>query len=265
SKLQIVFSSLFMVIMKFIQVSERDRTCVSRKKDHFLGGYMMKLFTKKSFFIGIVVLMIFILIGCGEDNGNQNNEPNNPANENGENNVTNRENENENEEEDFSDRDPITLEAAVIWDEDMFNQRLKEPIEDKFPHITMEYMHVDHFNRESIEEMFSAGENPDMFFTLSQQDMEYFRIDQDLTDLIEKYNISTDRLNPALLDGLRARDDEGRLLAWPYEDTHYVIMYNKDIFDTFGVEYPHDDFTWDELIQFSRQFNEERDGVEYRG
>lgn len=226
----------------------------------------MNFKSKSLLWIGMMLTILLVLVACGSSETDGNNEPNNGGNDN----VVNQENgndpaNNENEEEDFSNRDPITLKAGVIWDENMFNQRLKEPIEEKFPYITMEYLHVDHFNREAIEEMFTAGENPDMFFTLSQSDIEYFRIDQDLTDLIEKYDINTDRINPSLFEALRAQDEQRRLLSWPYEDTHYVLMYNIDIFDTFGVEYPHDDFTWDELIQFSRQFNEERDGIEYRG
>lgn len=161
--------------------------------------------------------------------------------------------------------DPITLKVGVIWDENMFNERFKEPVEKKFPHITLEHVHVDHFNRTALEELFTSGVHPDFFFTLSQEDMEYFELEYDLTELIEKHNIDTSNINQALLDYIRARDKEGRLLAWPYEDTYYVVMYNKDLFDLFGVDYPSDDLTWEELIDLGRELTQEREGIQYRG
>src|SRR5699024_3311593 len=45
----------------------------------------------------------------------------------------------------------------------------------------------------------------------------------------------------------------------------WVLYYNKDIFDTMGVEYPEDDMTWSEIIALARDLTQEREGVQYRG
>src|SRR5699024_10585413 len=116
----------------------------------------------------------------------------------------------------------------------------------EFPHITVEHIHVNHFDRGALEELFTTGDIPDFFFTLSQEDMEYFELETNLDDFIQADNYDTSHLNENLLDTIRARDSEGRLLAWPYEDSDTVLAYNKEIFDMFGEDYPSDDMTWDE-------------------
>lgn len=200
----------------------------------------------KRLFSMFAVLLILLLVACS--NQKTDSEPK-PSDAGGE-----------------EEHEPITLKVVALWDEEMFNERLKEPIEKEFPYITIEHQAGNNFDRQSLEEeVFSSGENPDFFFTLSQDDMEYFELDQDLTDLLEANQIDTGHLNQALLDTIRARDPEGRLVAWPYEDTYYVIMYNKDIFDKFGEDYPSDDMTWDELIELAGRLTQERDGTAYRG
>ncbi|MCJ7842464.1 extracellular solute-binding protein [Lederbergia sp. NSJ-179] len=202
----------------------------------------------KKLFYGFAILLVLLLISCSNSNQKTDTEPKKSgSSEEGE-------------------HEPITLKAVALWDENMFNERFKEPIEKEFPYMTVEHVPGNNFDRKSLEEeVFGNGENPDFFFTLSQQDMEYFELDQDLTDLLEANQIDTSHLNQALLDTIRARDKEGRLLAWPYEDTYYVIMYNKDIFDLFGESYPRDDMTWDELIELAGRLTQERDGTYYRG
>ncbi|MEK3890003.1 extracellular solute-binding protein [Bacillus sp. FSL K6-3431] len=161
--------------------------------------------------------------------------------------------------------EPFTLEIGVHFDETMFKERFKDPIEEHFPYITVEQVPVFTYGRNDLEELFSSGKSPDFFFSISQQDMEYFELDSDMDELLTKHNIDLSHVNENLLDTLRARDKEGRLIAWPYEDTYYVLAYNKDIFDMFGEAYPSDDMTWEETIELTKKLTKERDGVQYRG
>ncbi|WP_062108768.1 ABC transporter substrate-binding protein [Bacillus niameyensis] len=215
----------------------------------------MKVLKRLLLICGFITLTTMLLIACSNEETDTNSTPQ----------STDKEQTPKNSEGTEEKNDPITLSVGTLWDENMFNDRFKEPVESKFPHITLEHVHVNNFDRQALEEMFSSGTNPDFFFTLSQEDIEYFQVDQDLTDLLELNGIDTSHLNQALLDTIRARDKEGRLLSWPYEDTYYVIMYNKDLFDLFGVDYPSDDMTWDQLIDLSRELTQERDGIQYRG
>ncbi len=171
----------------------------------------------------------------------------------------------DNETEEAEQKEPITLKIGVHFDDTMFNERFKEPIEENFPHITVEHVPIFTYGRGDLEELFFSGETADFFFTISQEDMEYFELDSDLSELIEEHDYDTSHLNQNLLDTIRARDSEGRLTAWPYEDTYYVLAYNKEIFDMFGENYPSDDMTWEETIELATRLTQERNGVKYRG
>ena len=57
----------------------------------------------------------------------------------------------------------------------------------------------------------------------------------------DKYFLNT-------LNGLRYPGTSGSLYAVPYEWVTIVFYYNKDIFDEVGIEYPTDEWTWDDLL-----------------
>ncbi|MEK3890004.1 ABC transporter substrate-binding protein [Bacillus sp. FSL K6-3431] len=160
--------------------------------------------------------------------------------------------------------EPVTLSVLVHWEEEMFNERFKNPIEEAFPHITLEHVRAGS-GREDLEELFAKGTQPDILFEVSQDNLEYLELDYDLGELIEKHNYDLSHINPVFLDSLRAKDKEGRLLGLPYEIIYYALFYNKDIFDLFGQPYPTDNMTWDEAIELAKKVTGERNGVNYRG
>ncbi|MFS0615485.1 extracellular solute-binding protein [Lederbergia ruris] len=162
------------------------------------------------------------------------------------------------------EKEPVTISVLVHWEEDMFNERFKEPIEKRFPHITLEQVRSGS-GQEDLEEVFASGTSPDIFFELSQQTMEYLELDYDLSELIEKHSYDVSHINPVFLDSIRSKDKEGRLLALPYEIIYHVLFYNKDIFDLFGQPYPTADMTWSETLELARNLTGERNGVHYRG
>ncbi|NOU90117.1 extracellular solute-binding protein [Paenibacillus sp. LMG 31460] len=44
-----------------------------------------------------------------------------------------------------------------------------------------------------------------------------------------------------------------------------VLYYNKDIFDKFGISYPRNGMTWDEVYDLAKKLNRTEDGISYRG
>jgi multiple sugar transport system substrate-binding protein len=69
------------------------------------------------------------------------------------------------------------------------------------------------------------------------------------------------------MEGIRFLMDGG---IWGLPDTRggggpSTILYNKDIFDMFGVPYPEDDKSWDEIIDLAARVTGERDGENYYG
>lgn len=191
-------------------------------------------------------LLVIVAFGCANDtNTEPNDEDNTASNEEG-------------------DPDPVTLQVVVGWDEEMFNNRFKDPIEEAFPWMTIEQIKSGS-GREELEEVFAKDLNPDIIFEISPDNMEYFGLEYDLDELIEKHGYDVSHINPVYLDAIRAKDPDRRLLGMPYEIVNWVLFYNKDIFDTFGVDYPTEDMTWKEAIDLASKVSGERNGVHYRG
>src|SRR5699024_12294781 len=87
----------------------------------------------------------------------------------------------------------------------------------------------------------------------------------DLNPLIEFNDFELDRLEPSILEYLEEMSHDGELNGLPYIRPEYALVYNKDIFDLFGVSYPEDNMTWDEVIDLAQEVTGERNGVQYRG
>lgn len=47
---------------------------------------------------------------------------------------------------------------------------------------------------------------------------------------------------------------DGKLEGMPLLENVFVLAYNKDLFDQFGVDYPTDDWTWDDLKEAAEKF-----------
>lgn len=86
----------------------------------------------------------------------------------------------------------------------------------------------------------------------------------DLTELAEKHNFDLSVFEPTALDLIR-NVSGGKLTALPYRVNAFVMFYNKDLFDKFGVPYPENGMTWDETYEAAKLLTRFEDGVQYYG
>lgn len=208
----------------------------------------------------LVSLSIFV-IACGGDNadGNNNNNDNN-------NDVENVNNNNENENngvEETEDPEEITLVFDYPEEED-FIEDIKGPVEEKFPHITLEYYED---VLEDIEDAIVTNTVPDIYY-MSGGDkveiLEEYEVAYDLTELIDKTGFDLSVIIEENVDIVRKWSD-GAFYYMPFEKRWEALYYNKDIFDKFGEDYPVDGMTWDEVTNLARKVTGEIGGERYRG
>jgi multiple sugar transport system substrate-binding protein len=86
-----------------------------------------------------------------------------------------------------------------------------------------------------------------------------------MTDLLKKYNFDTSRIIPSYMQDLQAYGDKGQIWGLPMSPSLYGTLYNKDLFDKFGVPYPRDDMTWEETLELAKRVTRQDGGVQYRG
>jgi len=120
-------------------------------------------------------------------------------------------------------------------------------------------------------EAVAAGKVPDVFLIQSaltvQQNITSYGIQYDLMPLIKKYKdyIDLSKFDPNLINDIARYSPNGKLYGLPEGKQGYALTYNKAIFDKFGVPYPKDGMTWDEVLALSKQLTRNEGGIQYRG
>lgn len=217
---------------------------------------------KKMVFIGLLLALILVVAGCGE--GNEDSETVGNAKDNEA--IQNDDVENE-DNKIMEDPDPITL-TIMMWDDwGNYEEDIEQAIENEFPYITVENIGGDTGNKDAIEDALANGIVPDIIFAHRQyhvQLLEEYQLAYDMTDLLEKHEFDLSRYDPAHVDEWRSWAN-GEIWLLPFMRDIYALQYNKDVFDVFGVDYPTDGMTWEEVVQLAEQVTGERNGIQYQG
>lgn len=147
-----------------------------------------------------------------------------------------------------------------------FQRRYIDPIAKKYPQITLEVLFG---SDQRLPELIAGGTIPDIAqgggptFAAMLNDLDF---PESLDPFIKRFNFDLSSFNPAVVPTLKAQFNSSELLALPAGViNHFNINYNKTVFDRFGVSYPTDDMTWDELYALAKRLTVLDQGVQYRG
>jgi multiple sugar transport system substrate-binding protein len=129
------------------------------------------------------------------------------------------------------------------------HQSVAEAFMAEYPNIKIEYMHEpwsDYFTK--IQTLWASGDSqavPDVLFLWPTPRYAAEGVLENLDPWIEKSGYNLDDYWPALLE---SASYNGSVYGFPRDIGLEVLYYNKDIFDEAGVEYPTDEWTWDDLL-----------------
>lgn len=89
---------------------------------------------------------------------------------------------------------------------------------------------------------------PDIFWMHSNQMFKYADAGMlaDCTDLIDAEKFDSGAVE-------NAKGSDGKMYGVPKDKDIVALLYNKEIFDAAGAEYPNEDWTWDDLEETSEQ------------
>lgn len=128
--------------------------------------------------------------------------------------------------------------------------------QENHPEIEVEHSVIptaDHAWDQKAAAALAAGTGPDVM----QMSPDYYGLYsdyfEDLQPYLEKEGVNADDV---FTEGILApyyRPD-GKLEGMPLLENVFVLAYNKDLFDQFGVDYPTDDWTWDDLKEAAEKF-----------
>jgi len=139
-----------------------------------------------------------------------------------------------------------------------------DPIKHRYPHISIKFMQSTKGN--TLAELIAARADVDVIFTSigALSGVLDSGIAQDLTDTVQTDKFDLNRLEPQSVDMVRKMSG-GKLTALPIKSGAMVLFYNKDLFDKFGVAYPKDGMTWDDVYETAKKLTRVEGGQQYRG
>ncbi|TNJ62783.1 extracellular solute-binding protein [Paenibacillus hemerocallicola] len=167
---------------------------------------------------------------------------------------------------------PVTLvvfDTTGNWTKDNFAEAFSgSNIMQKFPNVTLKFMPF-HKTRGGLttDEMIAAGEQIDLIVgspgTVGAG-MYNQKLEADIAPLVKTLGFDLSRLNPGAVSIVKEVGN-GTLHGIPFAMSHTAMMYNKDIFDKFGVAYPKDGMTWDDTYELAKKLTRTDGGKAYYG
>jgi multiple sugar transport system substrate-binding protein len=204
----------------------------------------------------IPLLLVAFLTACGKGN---------VQTSDGSKEGTNKE---EAKKEETKPSEPVTLriyqKIAGLSDTE-FLRYFVEPVKKKFPHITLEIVRASQPGNKE-EELLGSNTFPDLIYTSnpSISDFQSLGVLEDLTPYLQSNKLNLTAFDPTIIETVKLFGN-GSMLALPFSINYGVMVYNKDIFDKFGVAYPKDGMTWEEAVTLSKSLTRAEGGVQYIG
>jgi multiple sugar transport system substrate-binding protein len=115
--------------------------------------------------------------------------------------------------------------------------------------------------------MITAGTIPDIMLISSSQVISYNNLGlmENLTPLAKTNNVDLTRFDDNMMTTIKNYTPNGELYVLPWSHLPMALFYNKAIFDKFGVAYPKDGLTWDDMPELTRKLSRTDGGIAYRG
>lgn len=158
----------------------------------------------------------------------------------------------------------LVLYSTAATSEEEVKQKLSDPIEKQFPHIKIKYIRK--AAGTNINELIAAGQTIDLYFESVNffNTVTTYQLGYDMSDLIKTHGIDLNAFEGTMIDYARAMSAKG-IYGLPVWTENVILFYNKDLFDQFGVGYPKNGMTWEELAELAKKMTRSDGGRQYMG
>ena len=156
----------------------------------------------------------------------------------------------------------IVYDYSIGLTDAQFESFFVEPVKAKYPEISLVR------TTESIDKQIAAGTFPDIVLVSNVsliKMMEDYAIPDDLTQMIKTYNIDLGQIEPAAVAQVKKIGDQKTFNGLPISINYGATIFNKDIFDKFGVAYPKEVMTFEEALEIAKKLTRTEGGTNYKG
>jgi len=208
----------------------------------------------------LLILMFIFLTACS---GKTDDSKQSSGNTNDKEQTTDKDAATEKTPEPAEEAKPVKLTVmpvSVGISEEDFKLLFTDPVKAKYPNITVELFKGP--DGAGLEELIAAKNTPDMMLIWNgaMPSVKRFELFQDITPYMEKQGVDVNRFEPVVIDTVKSVSDNGELYGLPFAMQLNALYYNKDIFDKFGVQYPTDGMTWDQVTELAKKVTGKVDG-----
>ncbi|WP_158606519.1 ABC transporter substrate-binding protein [Paenibacillus ginsengarvi] len=162
---------------------------------------------------------------------------------------------------------PVTLTAAIdsVIIDPALEKLIKDKLQKQHPNITLNI--IQPVKGSTLDELIASGTVPDIVFTYSGRLTAFQEkgILYDITELVKTHKVDLSRFEPQMIADTKVGSPNGELYGLPYSRNFHAFYYNKDIFDKFGVPYPQDGMTWEQILELAKKVTRNEGGTQYRG
>ncbi|MEC0231598.1 ABC transporter substrate-binding protein [Paenibacillus alba] len=156
----------------------------------------------------------------------------------------------------------------LYYNEELFNEEYGDLLSSNFKNLEFEVISIKKMvrnakNPENEIVQFIRDEKPDVIFVRSYDEyLEYIEkgLLMDLDPWIRKDKLDIENMQKGIISILRDKE-KGSIFGLAPTFSSNVIYYNKQLFSTYGVDYPHDQMTWEEIFHLSKRFNGNDKGI----
>ncbi|UVI28690.1 ABC transporter substrate-binding protein [Paenibacillus spongiae] len=154
---------------------------------------------------------------------------------------------------------------VAYFNEEAFFMQYGNAFQAMYPNIQLEVVSTESvFNAEdpvSEMEKLLKEQQPDALYLTEEQYAEFAKkgLLYDLDAVVKQDQFDLDSFQPSVIELLKARGG-GKLYGLSPSFSSQVLYYNKDLFDQYGIPYPTDGMSWDEVMQLAERFPVKKDG-----
>ncbi|MDB5084470.1 MAG: extracellular solute-binding protein family 1 [Bacilli bacterium] len=147
-----------------------------------------------------------------------------------------------------------------------FGPQVEALIKKQFPNLTIKKVPG---KNTDLKQMVANGQAPDIFFNINPSvyfpDMISTGLVYDLNPLVKTNKLNLQQYATGDVQNVLNYASKGELYGIPVLQRSTLLVYNKDIFDKFGVAYPKDGMTWPDITSLAKQMTRNDGGVQYHG
>ncbi|MEF3303634.1 ABC transporter substrate-binding protein [Paenibacillus sp. GYB003] len=155
----------------------------------------------------------------------------------------------------------LALDVSTGMTDEQFKLFFVDPIKAKYPQINLVKA------TDNLDKLLAAGTPPDLVLvsnpglaTLLEAD-----IPEDLNAMIKTYGINLGQMEPTVVQQMQKLGDQKAFYGMPFAMNYGAMVYNQDIFDKFGVAYPKEGLTYEELLELGKKLTRTDGGTNFIG